>query len=253
MSDIEDQVREAQEAGKTTLFLSQLAFTIVDSVLIAHHGENDCIQCLHSSIGLQMVLARFGINSKLWGDAVCVAEVCSSSSYSGWGGFWDKDHHVWLVSEFRELIDLSISKLYRHPSRTQNNVIEMPAIWWQDMSRWPCVIKYLPRGIVQPKLNEEDARDLEKFKKSISHEIDKVLYNGQVEDIIPRPTLYNTDSMNYYYEIGHPWITKVLMFQENKIPQPPWVIRREKEVMAQYNKSTKIQQFDMSGKVEQTS
>ena len=240
MSDIEDQVRKAKEAGKTTLFLSQLAFTIVDKVLMAHHGENDCMQCLHSSIGLQMVLAKFGIDSKLWGDAVCVAEVCSNSLYSGWGGFWDKDHHVWLVSEFKELIDLTISKLYRHPSRTQNNVIEMPAIWWQDISLWPCVIKYLPRGRVNPELNEENSRELGKLKKSISHEIDKVLNDGWVEDIIPRPILYGPDSINYFYEIGHPWVTKVLSFQEKNIPYPAWVIQREKELMAQYNERIKM-------------
>ena len=33
MSDITDQVIESKEDGKTTLFLSQLAFTMVDNVL----------------------------------------------------------------------------------------------------------------------------------------------------------------------------------------------------------------------------
>ena len=232
-SNIENHAKISKQTGRTTFLLSQLAFTIVDNVLIAHYGESDCMKCLQSSIGLQMVLSKFGINSILWGDAVCVAEVCSSSHYLGWGGFWDRDHHVWLISNFNELVDLTISKLYRHPSRSRKDLSQMPAIWWQDISQWPRVIKYMPRGKVKPLLNIEDSSDLDKFKESISREIDKVLSDGWAQDPIFRPTLYNVDSMNYYLEIGHPWVTKALIFQEKNIPYPSWVIRREKELVAQ--------------------
>ncbi|ENM5895723.1 hypothetical protein NTH50_003915 [Vibrio mimicus] len=46
-----------------------------------------------------------------------------------WNGFWGDDHHVWLMTEFGELVDLTIKYLHLYPVTKGNNQLEMPAIW----------------------------------------------------------------------------------------------------------------------------
>ena len=76
--------------------------------------------------------------------ATCFAEVFHEASVGGWGGFWGHDHHIWVVTELREYVDLNISLLHLHPSRSRRDGIAVPAIWWDDAAHWPPVIRYLP-------------------------------------------------------------------------------------------------------------
>lgn len=228
---IKKQIQKSRQAGKSSRFLSEFVLFIADKALRERYGGNYSTKCLQSSVAIQMILKEFGINSAIWGQHVCVAEVYQNSGQLAWGGFLDQEHHVWLCTELSELVDLTISQIHLHPAVTRHDMIPMPAIWWQEVGSWPCTIRYLPTARIRPGLLGEEKEDLDAFVRLVPRIIASVLDNSSIEEGNFAPVLYGEDSMNDLHRQGNPWLVKTIRFQQDNIPLPPWVQRKERELM----------------------
>lgn len=101
MTILDKDVIESKGNKSSGKVLQNFIFSVVEEALISVYEENYSIRCLQSSLGIQRTLNKFGINSKIQVGACCFPIVSGINPYQiSWGGFWDKDHHVWLISDF---------------------------------------------------------------------------------------------------------------------------------------------------------
>ena len=154
---LDKQAIKAQNERRTSGFLRRLCFTVVENVLMQHYCDSYSMRCLQASLAISSILKKVGIKSQPYIGEVCVPQVFLDNKIAPkWNGFWGDDHHVWLMTEFGELVDLTIKYLHLHPVAKGNSQLEMPAIWWSETSRLPNVIKYLPQGPVAVTLPNEE-------------------------------------------------------------------------------------------------
>ena len=231
------QTAESAKNRCTSPFLRKLILSVVDTAAKAHYRQDYSLKCLQTASALQLLLTRVRISSLLWVGAVCVAEVFEQAGVASWGGFWDSDHHFWLETEFQEYVDLGIGQLHLHPLRRRTDGIPMPSIWWNDIGKWPHVIRYLPDTTASFELDTtEDANDLFSFKAKVEDEFAAVLLHHNIEDIIFGPILSGLETMNMLQQQGHSWVVGALPFQESAIPFPEWIRQREREFMEAYHR-----------------
>lgn len=172
--------------------------------------------------------------------AVCAAEVFREPGVAAWGGFWDKDHHIWLATEFYEYVDLSISQLHLHPRRRRTDAIPIPPLWWSDITSWPPVLKYLPDTPIQMGLEcQEDIDDMKAFQQKVDSAFDTMLSHDNFEKIAFGAILGGPESMNGLYEQGNEWVVRALVFQERSIPFPDWIRDREAELVAAHQRGVR--------------
>lgn len=234
MNKITQEAKDSSARKSTSVFLRELVFAIVDRAVSEHYRDLYPIKCLQSSAAIQVLLDRLGIKSNLFIGATCWAKVSTDGLPEGWNGFWGDDHHVWVATEFYELVDLTISKLHLHPASLNSPQREVPAVWWGDISRWPHVIKYLPTGRAGLGLNESDLEDLELFKKRVLR-IFSEIGSGDLEiPCFPGPILHGPDCLNRLHSEGHAWVNDAYFFEKHNVPLPEWIIRRELELRKQY-------------------
>jgi len=158
-----------------------------------------------------------GISASIWGGAVCFAEAFQRPPhYNAFGGFWDKDHHVWAVTQFTEVVDFTISQMNLHPANSRPDTIPVPAVWWDDVTLWPPTIRYLPEGRLKLELPRDEAEDLETFRHRVDRVFDDVLAQLDREDVPETPLLSGPESMNRLYKIGEPWVVGTLRYQEER-------------------------------------
>lgn len=95
-------------------------------------------------MAIQEVLRVVKIGCKVWNGHVCMdrVSIVDNQPEFGWAGFWDKDEHAWALNEFGELIDLTISQLHQHSASAARVDLPIPAIWWEDVTRWPPTMIY---------------------------------------------------------------------------------------------------------------
>ncbi len=228
---IKAQVARSAANKQTTPFLRRLVFSTVDEVATAHYGPRYSTKCLQASACIQAVLGRFGVKSQLWIGAMCVAEVFDEPGYESWGGFWDQDHHVWVITEYAELVDLSISQLHRHPRCRRPDGVSIPALWWTDLDQWPPVIRYLPDSPIKIGLEGEDADDLASFQAKVMAALDARLATSTVQSTAFGRILSDVEWMNEATERGDPWLTRALVFVDTAIAFPDWIRERERELL----------------------
>jgi hypothetical protein len=234
---LKKQMDKARSESRTPDFLRRLTFLVVDKVLTNHYKKTYSMKCLQSSLALSVVLNKFQIGSK-----ACVGELCISQVFvddtqePGWNGFWGDDHHVWLYTEYGDLVDLSVKYLHEHPLKTRKQY-QVPAIWWSDITQWPHVIRYLQQGPVDARLGESDMRDLENFKDLVLYELEAFINTHSIEDVKFQPILDGSNSMNKLHAQGNQWLEKSIFLQNNNIPHPKRIIDREKEIADSYKKS----------------
>ncbi|MEZ8402563.1 hypothetical protein AB4242_11550 [Vibrio splendidus] len=234
---IDKQAVKAQNEQRTPDFLRRLCFTVVESVLRQHYSDSYSMRCLQASLAISSILKRLGIKSQTFVGEVCVSQVfCDSKLAPNWNGFWGDDHHVWLMTEFGELVDLTIKYLHLHPVTKGNSQLEMPAIWWSDVSRWPHVIKYLPQGAISVKLPNEEMIDLDVFLTKVDQELSQFLKSNSVQQVVFSPVLHGPESMNDLYSQGNPWLVRSAELQDGKLPYPQKVLERERELLASCEK-----------------
>jgi len=238
---IQKQVQKSRRERRTTQFLRRFVFSVVDQALHEHYDKDYPEKCLQSSAAIQSVLSKLGIESKLWTGAACLAQAYKTApERTGWGGFWGRDHHVWLVTEFMELVDLTISELHLHPASSRRDAEPIPPLWWDEIAEWPRTIRYLPEAPVAPVFQfeeREDTEDMERFKALVLTTIEHYLAERTVEDVAFGPMLEGERSMNSLHDQGHPYVVKTFIVQQLNIPFPPWVQRRMGEIDRRYRRT----------------
>jgi hypothetical protein len=230
---------EAKSMGQTPRALRDLIFRSVDRAAERHYAEAYPMKCLQCSVAIQRLLLRAGIESQLWVGAVCAAEVFEDPTVVGWGGFWGQDHHVWLVTQFHELVDLSIGRLYRHPRRKRTDGVPMPPVWWTDIVTWPPVLKYLADSRTDVRLDPEETEDLELFLAHVDSTFDACLRQKDIGQSHFGSVLGGPRSMNELYESGDQWVVRALFFQEHSIAMPDWILEREEQLVRAHRNGTR--------------
>jgi hypothetical protein len=238
---LQKQVQKSRRERRTTQFLRRFVFSVVDQALHEHYGKDYPEKCLQSSAAIQSVLSKLGIESKLWTGAACLAQAYKTApEQTGWGGFWDRDHHVWLVTEFMELVDLTISELHLHPASSRRDAEPIPPLWWDEIAEWPRTIRYLPEAPVAPVFQfeeREDTEDMERFKALVLTTMERYMAGRRVEDVAFGPMLEGERSLNSLHSLGHPYVVKTFIVQQLNIPFPPWVQRRMDEIDRRYRRT----------------
>ena len=231
---LQKQIQKSRRDGHTSQFLRRFVFSIVDQALHDHYGGDYPQKCLQSSVGIQLVLKKLGIESKLWTGAACFAQAYKTvPEMIGWAGFWDRDHHVWLVTEFSELVDLTVSELHLHPSFSRQDAEPIPPLWWDELGQWPGTIRYLPDGAVSSAFRFEmrrETQDLESFKNLLLATMGCYVAERRAEDIAFGPILEGEHSLNSLHDQGHPYLVKTLVVHRQGVPFPPWVQQRQAEL-----------------------
>lgn len=227
------QAGKSRRESKTSPFLRRLIFSTVEQAAETWYAADYPVRCLQTSVAAQSLLARFGVKSELWLGAFCAAGLYADPPAATWVGFWDQDHHVWLRTEFNELVDLSVSQLHRHPRSSRKDGIGMPAVWWDDISEWPSVIRYLPDTCLPAVRlpHASDQTDLEAFVRAVATLADERLESASVEQIVFGSILDNVETMNRLTQAGHPWIRGALAYQNLDVDFPSWILERERELV----------------------
>ena len=141
---LEAQSAKSLAQKKTTPFLRRLIASTIDRAAQEHYGAAYAMKCVQTSHAVVRLLDQFEIGGRLCEGGLCAAMVHEDSRFDGWGGFWDGNHHVWAMTRFGELVDLSISQMHRHSGTGRTDAIPVPALWWDDKNAALPVIRYLP-------------------------------------------------------------------------------------------------------------
>lgn len=231
---VEKELRRVKANKKCTSEFQRYILSLTASALEKTYGSNFSDQCLQSSLGIQMALKHYGITSTLIEGALCIPTASLERSNSVWQGFWNNHHHYWLVTEFDELIDLTISQINSHPATGKERRADPPAFWFHDVSYLPAIFKYLPSDVIPHEAETflEDKSDNELLQqylavlKSTLSLNNKILYHPRVETI-----LNSTDDLTSWHKKGDKWSQICWQYNVNEIPLPAWIVNRENELL----------------------
>jgi hypothetical protein len=165
--------------------------------------------------------------------SVCVIEIFKENEKINWqwGGFWNEEHHIFAISEFSDLIDLTISQLHLHPNSENRNFFPLLPFWWSPLTKWPPLIKYIPEKNAELHLNEREMSEIENFLATVSKTADELKTNMQIEEIEQFPLLTGSDSLNYYTEQGNEWLVWAKKIAYKGISLPEAIIEKERAVI----------------------
>ena len=237
---IKKQIEISKRNKSTSPFLRRLILLVVDRSLKLHYGDSYSMKCLQSSVAIRSILDMYKIKSREYVGALCVSQAFErNDKLPNWNGFWDKDHHVWLHTEYGELVDLTINALHLHPASKGSDQLPVPAVWWGDVEHWPKLLKYLPDAAIKLELPEEEQKDLEAFTRFVKKEYESVLQGSSVNDIKYEPILHGVQSCNELHASGNQWLVKSYILQESNMPYPEWIQNRHNQLMTEYANKTK--------------
>jgi hypothetical protein len=171
--------------------------------------------------------------------------LCAANAYPGpplelgWHGFWGDDHHVWLVTEFGELVDLALSQLHLHPSSKRPDSLPIPAIWWRPLDHWPPIIRYLPHAPIAIQLKPSEMLELQKIKDVALQLMGSEMLSPHAPPLTVSPILLDVNSLNALDHAGWPWLRACRVFNERELPWPDWVAHRHAELMRGYSNGSK--------------
>jgi hypothetical protein len=228
------QREDAHLIERTPRVVRSLIFSLVDAAARSHYADHYPIKCLQTSVAVQSLLERFGIGSTLWQGGICVAQVFERDKTLSWGGFWGENHHIWLITQFNEYVDLAIGQLHRHPNRSRDDAIAMPPIWWDEAGRWPSVIKYLPFSRVRPDLQGLAAHDLNTFVQLADTALERKLQARASQEVEFGPILHGPKGLNDLFEQGCPWVVRAIEFEQGSVLLPDEVLELEQALIAQW-------------------
>lgn len=228
---LKKQVERSKRRRRTTPFLRRLIFSVVDNEARRRYADKYCMRCFQCSAAIVMLLKHLGIQSSMVAGAFCIAEVFDDVRDLRWGGFWDRDHHVWAMSEFGEVIDLSIGQLHRHPRGTRDDAIPTPPIWWTDAGVMPPIFRYLPDTVVHALADPTEIADLNEFKIAVRSKLHQVLETFEVAEITFGPVVDCVDTLQAMMDARDRWATNAFAVQEYDLPFPPWIAEREAELL----------------------
>ena len=229
---IKRDIEESIGTKGTSDLLKRIVFTIVEKSLIKVYGINYSTKCLQSSIGIQMLLKDFGINSRILCGSVCFSSVRGYNPYQvTWEGFWDKNYHIWIITDFFEIVDLTISQLNVHPATTSKYTHSIPPLWWSPADLFPPIFKYLPDGQANVGLIGEDLNLFEQFKNYVKEFKHKVINGLNINDLNFEVILTGPSALDNLLENGNHWALGSLLISQRAIEFPEWIKNKEKELL----------------------
>ena len=209
IKSIISEVDKSKLQHRTTSFLLQFVFLIIEKSLKSAFGQNYSDKCLQSSYGINHLLNKIGIESDIYKcelKALEVYELDGEIKFC-WGGFSDESYHVFLMTQFSEIVDFTFSLLYKDPNLINKNVYKTHPIWWCSDSNIPDYIQY--KNFT--KLNIEDS-----FKQSATDFIDLLdkqfkdtIHNHGEKDIEYYPILINEKTINELIKQKDPWLFNI--------------------------------------------
>ena len=185
------------------------------------------------------ILDYLGIKSFVVEGSACLGLVYGNNPYRiTWGGFWDKDHHYWLTSEYGDIIDFTISKLHIHPYEKIQNQVPILPIWWTPIDISPPIFKYLPKtfGRPQDKLEKEESIKLKEFKDDILKIIEEGTLNSH--ELNSFEILTGREKFIQLYEQRNTWIY-IFIEKHKELKWPDWILNREQELIQNYRNNLK--------------
>jgi hypothetical protein len=231
---LQKQVQRSRADKRTAPFLRRFVLSIGEEALRGHYGNEWPDKCLQSSHAIQLVLDRLGISSEIWEGAACFAQAYKNAPQEiRWVGFWGEDHHYWLMTEFKELVDLTISQIHLHPEFSRSDGEPIPPVWWNNLSPWLNTIRYLPAGSLSPDSyfeNREDEDNQKAFEASVIVTMNRYMASYDVNNVSFGPIIENEDSLNSLYQQRHPAIVKTYGMHQQASPFPPWIEQRIAEL-----------------------
>jgi hypothetical protein len=233
-SFLKAQAGKSLAQKRTTPFLRRLVASIVDRAARERYGDAYAMKCLQTSQAVLTLLDRVGIGGILCEGALCAALLYEDSRADGWGGFWGANHHVWAMTPFGEIVDLSVSAMHNHPRSGRKDGIASPAIWWDDKRSAPPVSRYLPDNFFRSiAFNDAaGAPDLAAFQTLVVEIFEATLLSGDIGQVGFEALLENMHSAEALRRQGHPWLARALAFQAMNPPLPTWISRREADIAA---------------------
>lgn len=201
---IKRQVQKSFEKKRTQAFLRKLILNTVELSLRETFGDDLSDKCIQGSIGVQHALSLLGISSKLVGGHALVPEV-HPDGRAKLGGFWGTNDHCWLLTEFLEFVDLTITQISNHRKSNETGWIGPPPIWWTAPETLPGVFVYKFTGIPKLELPEEDNALISALKAKIKERLENTLNNFIVEQVRFGPILEDIDSLETLARQGDPW------------------------------------------------
>jgi phage protein U len=229
---LRSEVDKSKVRRRTTWALRRFVLGAVDESLREHYGGNYSDRCFQSATAIREVLKFLEIGCKLWNGHVCMTRVTivNEAPEFGWAGFWDRDDHVWAFNEFGELIDLAISHLHQHSASALRVDLPIPAIWWDDVTRWPSTMIYMPAGNPIAEFSPVEAQDTDRFMEEVREKV-KARAEEALGQGYEKAVLSGSESLNALMEQKHPWV--LLCSHAQHIPMPTWVVNRMEELRSQ--------------------
>jgi len=233
---IKAQFETSKIQGFTSPILCRLCFNIVDEALKVQYESNYSTRCLQSSFGIQKVLKSFGINSKPFRGSACFLQVFGNNPYQAcWKGFWDKDHHVFLITEFNEIVDLTIAQLHIHPNETKSDIIPINPIWWHPIDISPKIFKYLPDVPIKEGLQGTEKEDFDKYLNIVDIKISKI-YEKSLCSINFNNILFGINNYEEIYNCKDSWVNLAERLISTGIELPDWIKMKELELIEKFKK-----------------
>jgi len=227
------QTEISHSEKRTSGFIREYVFFVVHKALLKYYGENYSTRCLQSSAAINMLLSGFGIKSTIFTGSICTIEVHKTGDTVdwSWSGFWGKEHHIFVISEFSDLIDFTIGQLHLHPHTINHNSLPMLPFWWSPINKWPPLIKYLPESPVEISLAPNEMNDLNNFLICVTEINKNILQNYSPDDIKFWPIITGIEALNEITQSGNAWLNYASRFCSQGIELPEWIIKREKELV----------------------
>lgn len=203
----------------------------VHSALVERYDGDFSERCLQASFAIRRTLEVLGIRATPWAGDLCVVETFWNPPPEwSWGGFWDQDHHVYVVTEFVELVDLSICQLHRHGARRRPDGHAPPMVWWDDVTTPAPVLRHLPRARINHGLVGAEAEDLSELLQAVEGLVNPDALATDMPSY-PGPVVSSVHDIARLAEGGDPWaIGAFTAAAHPDFAFPPWIQERDKEL-----------------------
>lgn len=236
--DIPEELAISREDNRVSIQLVLWIVSIMYRALNEVYGANYSDLCSQSSLCIKHILDRIGIGSGIYRGDVCFRMAYKDDpSVQKWEGFWDPQYHVWVMTEFKELIDITISHLHLHPASSRDDALPIPIIWWQEEGM-PSWFLYIPRDPVEIELEQKEKDDFEKLIMRADHYYDTETSLEEEPKLPIPPILMGSRTANLLYQQKNPWMVMALDHFENEpLKLPDLMEERDRELRRQYGES----------------
>jgi hypothetical protein len=157
------QVELSKARGLCTTDLKKVIFTSVSEALQLVYGQEKSMRCVESSVAIKTLLKRLGIESFLIKGSLRTIEILNGGSIRE-SGFWGENHHFWVMSQFAEIVDLTVSYLHLHPASYEKAAIPHPPVWCFEPDLPPAVQYEMTNSCREIQiLNEEEDRHMKEL------------------------------------------------------------------------------------------